>query len=372
MNEPFGYPLSEACTWKIDIVLQRVSPTYGTLWRQPIYYNSQAEQLQLAGETVIIQFMSIAEPQANVRFIDVSSEQGGQRIDNFLLRILKGVPKSRIYRILRKGEVRVNRSRVQPDYRVQVGDKVRIPPVRVAQEKTEVSPPWPILEQLGKAVLFEDRELLVLDKPAGLAVHKGSGLDFGLIEALRALRPQAPFLELAHRLDRDTSGCLVLTKTPTTLRAIQTAQQAGAVDKRYLVLVQGDWSQGTVEVTAPLRKNTLRGGERMVEVVEGGKPAHSRFRPLSRFGKASLLEVAIITGRTHQIRVHAAYAGHPVAGDSKYGDTQFNREMTHYGLRRLFLHAHSIRFSLGNREVAVSAPLGKELKDVLEQLEAKP
>lgn len=305
-----------------------------------------------------------------VQFVEVSPPYHGQRIDNFLLRTLKGVPKSMIYRILRKGEVRVNRGRIRPEYRLQTGDVVRIPPLRVSEDKGEVRIPPAVLERINQAILLEDKKILVLNKPAGVAVHKGSGLDFGIIEALRALRPDAPYLELAHRLDRETSGCLVLAKTPAALRTIQAAFHAGTIDKRYLALLRGHWNEGRREVSVPLRKNVLRGGERMVEVVEDGKPALSTFRPVNLFSRASLMEVGIGTGRTHQIRVHAAHIGYPVAGDEKYGDSRFNRQMIDYGLRRLFLHARSIDFYLDGHEVSVSAPLTDELKRVLERLEA--
>ncbi|HRF42699.1 MAG TPA: RluA family pseudouridine synthase, partial [Candidatus Competibacteraceae bacterium] len=235
------------------------------------------------------------------------------------------------------------------------------------QNNQPFKPPLRLAEQLREAVLYEDRELLVLDKPAGLAVHKGSGVDYGIIEALRALRPDEPFLELAHRLDRDTSGCLALARTPAALRQIQEAFRAGRVEKRYLALVRGYWNHGLREVNQPLRRNVLRGGERMVEVLDDGKPALTRFRPVSLHAPASLLEAWIATGRTHQIRVHAAHAGYPLAGDDKYGDAAFNRMMAEdYGLRRLFLHAHSLSLPLGGRDIAVSAPLGAELKAVLD------
>lgn len=305
-----------------------------------------------------------------VRHLEIPAEHAGQRLDNFLLRELKGAPKSLIYRILRKGEVRLNGGRVQPDRRLQAGDVLRVPPVRLAQSVAQpLHLPAGLADDLRQAVLYEDRDLLVLDKPAGLAVHKGSGVDFGVIEALRALRPKEPFLELAHRLDRETSGCLALARTPQALRAIQDALRAGRVEKRYLALVRGRWNHGPREVNLPLRRNVLRGGERMVEVADDGKPALTCFRPVSLFQPASLLEARIATGRTHQIRVHAARIGHPLAGDGKYGDPAFDRLMVErYGLRRVFLHAHSVVLPLGGREVAVSAPLGFELKAVLDRL----
>lgn len=314
--------------------------------------------------------MSILDTRLGVRFVEVLSPYEGQRIDNFLLRILKGVPKSKIYRILRRGEVRVNRARIRPDYRLRTGDQVRIPPLRREPEKTNVYFPPKLLERLEKAILWEDQDLLVLNKPAGLAVHKGSGLDFGVIEVMRALRSEALFLELAHRLDREASGCLVLAKAPMVLRMIQAALRSGTLEKRYLVLMRGHWNHGVFHVSAPLRKNILHGGERKVEVDEIlGKPARTCFAPISLFRQASLLEVTIATGRTHQIRVHAAHIDHPIAGDDKYGDPLFNREMIQRGLRRLFLHAHSVHIPLGGREVAISAPLEEELKGVLEHLE---
>jgi len=318
----------------------------------------------------VLQIKPVPAASGGVRHLEITPEHTGQRLDNFLLRELKGVPKSLIYRILRTGEVRLNGGRVQPSQRLQTGDMLRIPPVRLAQrDDRPFQPPPGLAEQLREAVLYEDRELLVLDKPAGLAVHKGSGVDYGIIEILRALRPDEPFLELAHRLDRDTSGCLALARTPTALQKIQEAFRAGAVEKRYLVLVRGYWNHGLREVNQPLRRNMLRGGERMVEVLDDGKPALTRFRPVSLHPPASLLEVSIATGRTHQIRVHAAHIDHPLAGDDKYGDAAFNRMMAKdYGLRRLFLHAHSLSLPLGGRDVAVSAPLGAELKTMLDRL----
>jgi 23S rRNA pseudouridine955/2504/2580 synthase len=314
--------------------------------------------------------MNTTDSSAGARLIEVAANHAGQRIDNFLLRTLKGVPKSLIYRLLRQGAVRVNRARIRPDYRVQTGDQLRIPPLRLPATGEQVPPPPALLARLRDAVLWEDRDLLVLDKPAGIAVHKGSGLAFGVIELVRTLRPELSFLELAHRLDRETSGCLVLAKTPAALRAIHDALRAGQLDKRYLALVRGRWEQGIREVAAPLRK-VLRSGEHLMEVAEEGKPAITRFKPVSLFRQASLLEVQLNTGRTHQIRVHAAYCNHPVAGDDKYGAAGFNREMQQYGLRRLFLHAHSLVIVLGGREIAVSAPLDEELRRVLGHVETQ-
>jgi 23S rRNA pseudouridine955/2504/2580 synthase len=308
-----------------------------------------------------------------VRWVEITAEQAGQRIDNFLLRYLKGVPKSRIYRLLRKGEVRVNRSRARPEYRLQGGDEVRIPPVRVATGNESV-PTGQAVNNLADAVLYEDDRLLVLNKPAGMAVHGGSGVSFGVIEALRALRPQAPYLELVHRLDRDTSGCLLIAKRRSELRTLHELLRTGQVDKRYLLLAQGDWRDGPFQVDAPLRKNLLRGGERMVRVDPQGKQASTLFRFLQSYPGASFMEAELKTGRTHQIRVHAAHAGHPLAGDDKYGDADFNRRMRELGLKRLFLHAHFVAFrdQQRNRSIEVSAPLSADLRNLIQQLENDP
>jgi 23S rRNA pseudouridine955/2504/2580 synthase len=308
-----------------------------------------------------------------VQWLDISAEQAGQRIDNFLLRFLKGVPKSRVYRLLRKGEVRVNKGRIKPEYRLKSGDQVRIPPLRVSESKP-ASPSRHSVQQLADAILYEDERLLVLDKPAGMAVHGGSGLSYGVIEALRVLRPQAPYLELVHRLDRDTSGCLLIAKRRSELRMLHELLRAGKVDKRYLLLVQGDWSQGPYRVNAALKKNLLRGGERMVRVDEDGKTALTQFRFLSSYGGASLMEAELKTGRTHQIRVHAAHMGHRLAGDDKYGDADFNRRMRNLGLKRLFLHAHTVAFEDHERQrnMHVSAPLSTDLRKLIQQLEEMP
>jgi 23S rRNA pseudouridine955/2504/2580 synthase len=306
-----------------------------------------------------------------VRLVEVTADESGQRIDNFLARHLKGVPKSVIYRILRRGEVRVNSGRIQAKYKLCEGDKVRIPPVRVAANgATEVRPG--VGTDLERRILFENNVCLVLNKPAGIAVHGGSGLSFGVIEALRAARPDAPSLELAHRLDRETSGCLVIAKRRSFLRSFHEQLRQGEVSKHYLALLAGQWEGGKLTVDVPLRKNQLRGGERMVTVDSEGKQAVSVFRPVSRFAGATLVDVELKTGRTHQIRVHASHIGHPLAGDAKYGDADFNLHMRDLGLRRLALHAHLIEFSLplGAGMVTLSAPLGDDLKVVLDRLES--
>ncbi len=308
-----------------------------------------------------------------VQWVEISAEQAGQRIDNFLLRFLKGVPKSRIYRLLRKGEVRVNKGRIRPEYRLHNGDQVRIPPVRVGESKP-ASVAGPSLQRLATAIVYEDERLLVVNKPAGMAVHGGSGLSFGVIEALRTLRPEASYLELVHRLDRDTSGCLLIAKRRSELRTLHELLRSGDVDKRYLLLGMGDWSRGPYQVDAPLRKNLLVSGERLVRVDPEGKAALTRFRFLESYAGASFMEAELKTGRTHQIRVHAAHAGHPLAGDEKYGDDSFNRRMRSLGLKRLFLHAHYVasRDRDRNRKIEVSAPLSADLSNLIQQLEKMP
>ena len=310
-----------------------------------------------------------AKSSPRVRQVNVTAAEAGQRIDNFLARYLKGVPKSHIYRILRRGEVRVNSGRIRAQYKVCAGDTVRIPPVRVATPAAGGVRPMRSLED---RILFENSRCLVINKPSGIAVHGGSGLSYGVIEAFRAGRPQAPFLELAHRLDRETSGCLVLAKRRSFLRAFQEQLRQGEVVKHYLALVSGAWPGGKQTVTAPLCKNLLRGGERMVSVDESGKQAVSVFKPVTRFSTATLVEVELKTGRTHQIRVHGAHIGHPLAGDEKYGDPGFNLFMKRLGLRRMLLHAHYLEFAdtVAGEKITVSAPLDDELKAVIDRLES--
>lgn len=309
-------------------------------------------------------------PKTEVKLVEIGPEQDGQRIDNFLLTQLKGAPRSLIYRILRKGEVRVNKGRAQPQYRLKLGDQVRIPPVRLG-EKNPVSPAERVLQQVEAAILYEDRKLLIINKPSGLAVHGGSGVSYGVIEALRAQRPDAPFLELVHRLDRDTSGCLIIAKKRSALRSLHELLRENRVEKYYLALVKGQWQGGAARINAPLQKNVLKSGERVVRVDAAGKEASSLFRPLAIGSQASLLEVKLETGRTHQIRVHAAHAGHPIAGDTKYGDSEFNKQMRQQGLKRLFLHAARLKFEFPEEgpHIEVSAPLDAELSTVLQRLD---
>ena len=308
-----------------------------------------------------------------MELVEISADLAGQRVDNFLLNRLKGAPRSLIYRIVRRGEVRVNKGRIRPEYRLKAGDTLRIPPVKLAPRSTPPRPAAQVLRQLEAAIIYEDDRLLILNKPSGLAVHGGSGLSYGVIEGLRALRPTAPYLELVHRLDRETSGCLLIAKKRSALRRLHELLRSNRMDKRYLALLKGQWQGGRRQVTAPLLKNVLRSGERMVRVDPAGKTASSVFRPLAVSKTASLVEVKLETGRTHQVRVHAASLDQPIAGDDKYGDADFNRQLREVGLKRLFLHAHGLRFQLteGEPAIEVSAPLDDELKLVLHRLKLK-
>jgi 23S rRNA pseudouridine955/2504/2580 synthase len=307
------------------------------------------------------------ETAGGVEYVLVDPDRVGQRIDNFLVSLLKGVPKSLVYRILRTGQVRVNRGRIKPDYRLQAGDQIRIPPVKI-KEKKELSGAKveDLSSRLTKSILFEDRDIVVLNKPAGLAVHAGSGLGFGLIELLR-MQPRYATVELAHRLDRETSGCLMLSRNRETLRQFQHLLQTHAVEKTYLALLRGRLSAKPLIVDSALSKNRLRGGERMVALDDAGKTARTTVRRLELYKEASLAAVQIETGRTHQIRVHCASIDHPLAGDDKYGDRDFNRHMKQSGLKRLFLHAAELRFTLDKTHV-IEAPLPDDLKAVLTEL----
>jgi 23S rRNA pseudouridine955/2504/2580 synthase len=322
---------------------------------------------------------SPATSHTAVRTETMGKEDAGTRVDKVLARLLPGVPRTRIFRLLRRGEVRLNGRRIGGEARVAEGDILRVPPVRIeAPEPARAVPnvSKTLVAQLQGAILLENDRLLVVNKPAGVAVHGGSGISAGVIEVLRAVRPDET-LELVHRLDRDTSGCLLVARKRSTLRSLHallredSAGDSEGFDKRYLALVRGKWELGSKRIEAPLRTDTRVGGERTVKVDPGGKEATSEFRVVQFFGNlATLLEVRLFTGRTHQIRVHAAYAGHPVAGDEKYGDADFNRQMKSFGLARLFLHAHSISFEDpdGRGLVSVSAPLPQELHAVIDAL----
>jgi len=307
---------------------------------------------------------------SGVQLLEIGPEAAGQRIDNFLRTQLKGVPKTLIYRILRKGEVRVNKGRIKPEYKLQAGDLVRVPPLRLAERDEPAPLAQGLLERLEAAIVHEDKALILLNKPAGIAVHGGSGLSHGVIEALRQLRPEAKDLELVHRLDRDTSGLLMIAKKRSMLRHLHEALRGDGVDKRYLALVRGFWPSARKQVSAPLQKNTLRSGERMVEVDEEGREALTLFRVLRRFGDfATLVEAKPVTGRTHQIRVHARHAGHPIAGDAKYGDEEFTREIRALGGKRLFLHAYSLVVPLPEGgELRLEAPVDEMWAQTLERL----
>ena len=302
-----------------------------------------------------------------VRLATVPDDRDGQRIDNFLTGQLKGVPKSLVYRLLRTGQVRINGKRAKPDARVSGGDTVRIPPVRTAVAGESGPAPRAMIERVVQSIIFEDRDFLVLDKPAGIAAHGGSGVAFGAIELLRAARPDET-LELAHRLDRDTSGVLVLARRRAALTALQELIREGHITKQYLALLHGHPKRARFDVNVPLRKFDLQGGERMVRVSDDGKPALTAFKVLGNYADASLAEVTLYTGRTHQIRVHAQHAGHPLAGDEKYGLREFNKAMRAFGLRRLFLHAARFEFELNGKTHSFSAPLARDLADVLDRL----
>ena len=309
----------------------------------------------------------------NVQFLTISDDEAGQRIDNYLLSKLKGVPKSLIYRIVRKGEVRINKGRVKPEYKLQVGDVLRIPPVRISEkEQPQISNKLNKVNQLENQIIFEDDYLLAINKPSGIAVHGGSGLSFGVIEALRVLRPEARFLELVHRLDRDTSGILLIAKKRSVLRHLHEQLRIKTIQKDYLALVRGQWQSHCKVVQAPLLKNELSSGERIVRVSEQGKPSETRFSIEERYIAATLIKASPITGRTHQIRVHTQYAGHPIALDDKYGDAEFDRQMRELGLDRLFLHAFSLCFEhpKTGETLRLNAPLDDKMKNILQKLRA--
>ncbi len=305
-----------------------------------------------------------------VAYIDIESESAGQRIDNFLQSYLKNVPKSHVYRILRTGQVRVNRGRIKPTYRLQVGDQLRLPPLQLSSLTPLTPQPSLVKNLLAKATLYEDDFLMVINKPAGMAVHGGSGLSFGVIEGLRVLYPHLPHLELVHRLDRDTSGCLLITKKRSILRQLHELLRDGKLHKQYVALVQGMWPPRLTQVNLPLKKNILQSGERIVRVNLEGKVSQSLFKIEQSFTVATLLQVQPLTGRTHQIRVHTAHQGHPIAGDDKYGNPSFNQQMHHYGLHRLFLHATAIDFRLpqSDYQLTVKSPLPVDLQQVLQQI----
>ncbi len=309
--------------------------------------------------------------QHPVRFVTITAENEGQRIDNFLRTQLKSVPKSMIYRILRKGEVRVNKKRIKPEYKLLCNDEVRIPPVRMAEQSDrELSAKLSGVAQLEACILYEDDYLLALNKPSGIAVHGGSGLTFGVIEALRALRPEAKFLELVHRLDRNTSGILLIAKKRSALRSLHEQLRNKTIQKDYLALVKGKWPSQCKVVRAPLIKNILQSGERIVKVGAEGKPSETRFKVEERFSQATLVRASPVTGRTHQIRVHTLHTGHPIAFDDRYGDKQFDFSLAETKLNRLFLHAAQLRIAhpASGETLVLNAPMDNVLVACLRQL----
>ena len=306
-------------------------------------------------------------PPTKVQNLEITADNDGQRIDNYLMSKLKGVPKSRIYKILRSGEVRVNKGRIKPGHRLNSGDIVRIPPVRVNESQTS-NIPERFINELNDAVLFENDDLIIINKPAGLAVHAGSNVAFGVIDILRADRFANKFIELVHRLDRQTSGCLVLAKSRIALTQLNALfNSSHDIKKQYLTLTKGKWADTEHRIDAPLSKSEIKSGERMVTINPQGKNAVSLFKPVEQFSICSLVEVTLLTGRTHQIRVHAASQQHPVAGDEKYGDKVFNKELKQLGLNRMFLHARHLEFTF-NGLINVTAPLDDQLKNLIETL----
>ncbi len=304
-----------------------------------------------------------------VKFIEIFEEDSGQRLDNFLITKLKGVPKTRIYRIIRKGEVRVNKGRINNKYRLKQGDVVRIPPVRVAERNHNIDLQPTLKNSLEHDIIYEDDVMIVLNKPSGFAVHGGSGISSGVIEALRAIRPDARFLELAHRIDKATSGCLLVAKKRSTLKALHDLFRDNAVKKTYLALLVGQWERKQMLVTAPLLRSTGKGGERMVKVNKAGKFAETVFRRIQKYKDLTLVEASPKTGRTHQIRVHSAWLGHPIVADERYGDDKVNKELKSRGFKRLFLHAEQLEFIHpgSNERMHFKAPLPDELETLLKQ-----
>lgn len=310
--------------------------------------------------------------KVTVKLITIDEDHAGQRIDNFLLTHLKGVPKSMIYRIVRKGEVRVNKKRIKPEYKLQDGDIVRVPPVRVSKTDARPGPSAKLtkVSQLESRIVYEDKFLIVLNKPAGIAVHGGSGVDFGVIEAMRSLRPQQKFLELVHRLDKDTSGLLLIAKKRSALKHLHDQLRFKKMQKDYLALVRGAWQAHDKVVKAPLLKLTLKSGERIVRVNKEGKASETRFKIMQRYSECTLVQASPVTGRTHQIRVHCQYTGHPIACDDKYSEQKFDDAMRAQGLNRLFLHAAQLKFIHPDSEeiMQVKAPLDDVLENTLKQL----
>lgn len=310
--------------------------------------------------------------KTSVQFITISHDEEGQRIDNFLLGKFKGMPRSHVYRLLRKGEVRVNKKRISAFYKLIEGDVVRLPPVHLEEKAKQVPPSKTTEALLAGRILYEDENLLIINKPCGMSVHVGSTVRVGVVEALRHMYPKLPQLELAHRLDSETSGCLILAKKKRILRELHELLREGKITKIYWALTKGRWKDSELRVDLPLHKDYQDGGKHVVEVQKDGKSALTVFHSIKKFKNSSLMEVKLHTGRTHQIRVHAQYQGHPLAGDDRYGDPEFNKLARQLGLKRMFLHARSIDFILPslNQRITVVAPLDPELEAGIKAFES--
>jgi 23S rRNA pseudouridine955/2504/2580 synthase len=312
----------------------------------------------------------IHNKKTSVQQLIINSDDDTRRIDNFLMSRLKGVPRTRIYQMLRKGEVRVNKGRVKQSYRLKTDDIVRIPPVLISHSEEQGTPPAFLSEMVSSAVLYEDEDIIALDKPSGIVVHSGSGRSFGVIEVLRYLRPGENNLQLVHRIDQQTSGCLLLSKTSRGLRLLHTALRAKQARKSYTALLKGDIGKTKLEVDVSLKKNVMLSGERLVQADETGKSAQSIFKRIQLFQRTCLANVVIETGRTHQIRVHARHIGHPVAGDDKYGDRELNKVLRRAGLKRMFLHASQLDLpGYGENGLIIKAPLSPRLQEFLKSHE---
>jgi 23S rRNA pseudouridine955/2504/2580 synthase len=317
--------------------------------------------------------MSIEKKQTpQVIFVEINEDNCDQRLDNFLISRLKGVPKSRIYRLVRKGEVRVNKGRVDIKYRLEAGDIVRVPPLRVAERSEESFVPQGLQAALQQGILFEDDGFMIINKPAGFAVHGGTGVSSGIIEGLRLIRPEARFLELVHRLDKDTSGCLLIAKKRSALRKLQDFFRNNEIKKTYKALLAGQWERKKLIITAPLLKNISKGGERVVVISKAGKAAETLFTRVKLFRNATLVEASPKTGRTHQIRVHAASLGHAIVGDDRYGDDEINKVFKNKGYKRMFLHAETLKFNhpITDEKMVISAPLPLQLINLLNNEES--
>ena len=308
-----------------------------------------------------------------VMFETVSEHQVRQRLDNYLFRLLKGVPKSHIYRLIRSGQIRVNKKRIKFCYRLQQGDIIRIPPIRKAIERERIQFSDALLSRVKNAIIYEDENMIVVNKPSGIAVHGGSNLSYGMIDIMQTLHPDIKKLELVHRLDKETSGCLMFAKNMDTLRMLHRMLQENGIEKRYLALLKNRWTMPVhYEVDAPISKYHQQSGERLSKISESGKKAKTSFKLLKNYAQLSWVEAYPHTGRTHQIRLHAAYIEHPIVGDTKYGDHAFNKKMDKIGCKRLFLHASSLKLSTKLGIISVKAPLENPLKDFLEQLDNGP